>query len=152
MCKGNVAAMQFHPEKSGRTGVDIFTGFLANFAGPHAKHAPLCRPLSAAHGQTTYCRRIIACLDVRQNDQNEVVVTKGDQYNVRLASTEKNAGQVRNLGDPVVLAERYYEQGADEITILNITGYRNPPLKDNAMVKVRQLTTLGLGSLIEDAI
>lgn len=35
------------------------------------------------------------------------------------------AWQVRNLGKPVALAERYYADGADEITFLNITGFRD---------------------------
>lgn len=36
-------------------------------------------------------RRIIACLDVRTNDDGDLVVTKGDQYDVR----EKTEGNVR---------------------------------------------------------
>jgi glutamine amidotransferase/cyclase len=34
------------------------------------------------------------------------------------------AGDVRNLGKPVELAARYFEEGADEVTFLNITGAR----------------------------
>ena len=30
--------------------------------------------------------------------------------------------QVRNLGKPVELAGRYFAEGADEVTFLNITG------------------------------
>jgi glutamine amidotransferase/cyclase len=30
--------------------------------------------------------------------------------------------QVRNLGKPVELAGRYFDEGADEVTFLNITG------------------------------
>ena len=56
---------------------------------------------------------------MRANDQGDLVVTKGDQYDVR------EAGAVRNLGKPVELAERYYQEGADEITFLNITGFRD---------------------------
>ena len=43
-------------------------------------------------------KRVIACLDVRSNDQGDLVVTKGDQYNVREASGDRD---VRNLGLPV---------------------------------------------------
>ena len=71
--------------------------------------------------KTRLAKRIIACLDVRSNDCGDLVVTKGDQYDVR------EQGQVRNLGKPVLLAGRYYEQGADEITFLNITGFTNDP-------------------------
>ena len=31
---------------------------------------------------------------------------------------------MRNLGKPVELAGRYYDEGADEITFLNITAFR----------------------------
>jgi glutamine amidotransferase/cyclase len=58
----------------------------------------------------------------------DLVVTKGDQYDVRekaapattdsssslTGSTPASSGDVRNLGKPVDLARRYYESGADE--------------------------------------
>ena len=85
--------------------------------------------------QTRLAKRIIACLDVRTNDQGDLVVTKGDQYDVR----EK--GDVRNLGKPVDLARRYYDEGADEITFLNITGFRDFPLEDLPMLGVLKRTS-----------
>jgi len=81
-------------------------------------------------------KRIIACLDVRANDTGDLVVTKGDQYDVREA-----AGEVRNLGKPVELARRYYEEGADEITFLNITGFRDFPMQDQPMLEVLRRTS-----------
>jgi glutamine amidotransferase/cyclase len=63
------------------------------------------------------------------------VVTKGDQYDVR----EK--GVVRNFGKPVELAKRYYQEGADEITFLNITGFRDFPLEDMPMLEVLRQTS-----------
>jgi glutamine amidotransferase/cyclase len=80
-------------------------------------------------------KRIIACLDVRSNDQGDLVVTKGDQYDVR------EDGDVRNLGKPVELARRYYQEGADEITFLNITGFRDFPLEDMPMLEVLRQTS-----------
>eukprot|EP00479_Gromia_sphaerica_P003214 TRINITY_DN13756_c0_g1_i1.p1 TRINITY_DN13756_c0_g1~~TRINITY_DN13756_c0_g1_i1.p1 ORF type:complete len:144 (-),score=35.94 TRINITY_DN13756_c0_g1_i1:39-422(-) len=62
---------------------------------------------------TTLCKRVIACLDVRSNDNGDLVVTKGDQYDVR--ENDENR-KVRNLGKPVALARRYYKEGADEVT------------------------------------
>jgi glutamine amidotransferase/cyclase len=62
-------------------------------------------------------------------------VTKGDQYDVR------DRGQVRNLGRPVELARRYYQDGADEITFLNITGFRDFPLEDLPMLEVLRETS-----------
>ncbi|CAK7330795.1 unnamed protein product [Dovyalis caffra] len=77
--------------------------------------------------------QVIACLDVRTNDEGDLVVTKGDQYNVR-EHAEKN--EVRNLGKPVELAGQYYKDGADEISFLNITGFRDFPLGDLPMLQV----------------
>ena len=51
-------------------------------------------------------------------------------------SAEEGSSQVRNLGKPVELATKYYNQGADEITFLNITSFRNSPLKDLPMLQV----------------
>ncbi|MBW1850122.1 MAG: imidazole glycerol phosphate synthase subunit HisF, partial [Deltaproteobacteria bacterium] len=67
-----------------------------------------------------------------------LVVTKGDQYDVR------ENGIVRNLGKPVELARRYYQEGADEITFLNITGFRDFPLEDMPMIKVLKLTSMNV--------
>jgi cyclase len=53
-------------------------------------------------------RRIIACLDVRGG-----VVVKGVRFE-----------HLREVGDPVELAERYERQGADEIVFLDIAASR----------------------------
>jgi glutamine amidotransferase/cyclase len=129
--KGNVIACQFHPEKSGLAGLNIFRNFLA------ATDLTIATPTPAPGNPpaTRLAKRIIACLDVRANDGGDLVVTKGDQYDVR----EK--GEVRNLGKPVDLARRYYEEGADEITFLNITGFRDFPLKDQPMLEVLRRTS-----------
>jgi glutamine amidotransferase/cyclase len=77
----------------------------------------------------------VACLDGRADDTGQLVVTKGDQYDVR------ENGQVRDLGSPVDLARYYYEQGADEITFLNITGFRDFPMEDMPMLEVLRRTS-----------
>ncbi|MCB2214543.1 imidazole glycerol phosphate synthase subunit HisF [Desulfofustis glycolicus] len=130
ICRGNVAAFQFHPEKSGAPGLTILGRFLEN-------ESITVRPGSTtvAGDKTHLAKRVIACLDVRSNDRGDLVVTKGDQYDVRAD------GEVRNLGKPVELAQRYFEEGADEITFLNITGFRDFPLADQPMLEVLRRTS-----------
>ena len=125
--KGNIIATQFHPEKSGQAGHLILQNFLET-------NTATVKPARSS-ANTTLAKRIIACLDVRSNDQGDLVVTKGDQYDVR------EEGSVRNLGKPVELAQRYYGEGADEITFLNITGFRDFPLEDMPMLEVLKQTS-----------
>ncbi|MFZ7128470.1 MAG: imidazole glycerol phosphate synthase subunit HisF, partial [Desulfobacterales bacterium] len=139
---GQVIATQFHPEKSGRAGAML----LRNFIRPQVRSV---RP-PVAPGKTKLAKRIIACLDVRSDDRGDLVVTKGDRYDVR------EHGEVRNMGKPVALAQRYYEEGADEIAFLNITGFRDFPLKDTPMIEVLKQTSrnvfvpLTIGGGIQD--
>lgn len=78
------------------------------------------------------------CLDVRANDQGDLVVTKGDQYDVREDNAE---GDVRNMGKPVDLCKRYFDEGADEVAFLNITSFREQPMGDLPMVRVLEASS-----------
>mmetsp|Transcript_10850 Transcript_10850/g.14105 ORF Transcript_10850/g.14105 Transcript_10850/m.14105 type:complete len:572 (+) Transcript_10850:78-1793(+) len=132
--KGNIVATQFHPEKSGQTGLKVFNAFLEKAGQLNPSPTPLIVPEDA---QTRIAKRVIACLDVRSNDQGDLVVTKGDQYDVRESAEEgQGRGEVRNLGKPVALCSRYYEQGADEVTFLNITSFRQCVIGDLPMLQV----------------
>jgi cyclase len=55
-------------------------------------------------------KRVIPCLDVHDGK-----VTRGIQFG------KAEAGELRNVGDPVELALRYNEQGADEMVFFDIT-------------------------------
>jgi len=161
VAKGNVVATQFHPEKSGVAGLRVIRAFL-NGEGAKALLGSSSTPVldgadarqspSSSLGLT---RRLIACLDVRTNDAGDLVVTKGDQYDVREKS---EARDVRNLGKPVELARRYYEQGADEVTFLNITSFRDLPLADLPMLEILRRTSetvfvpLTIGGGIRDTV
>lgn len=125
--RGNCVATQFHPEKSGAGGLELLNRWLTGVA-PEKSMAVIPGPPLAPPPPA---RRIIACLDVRSNDAGDLVVTKGDQYDVRESG---EANEVRNLGKPVALAERYYHEGADEVSFLNITAYRDLVLADQPML------------------
>lgn len=110
--KGNVVAAQFHPEKSGRVGLNMIRQFLersgrmmmvdgvcagsddnsninsASASDSDRKHPKLSSidDLSR-YRDTVRAKRVIACLDVRSNDSGDLVVTKGDQYDVREKAT-----------------------------------------------------------------
>lgn len=140
--KGNIVATQFHPEKSGELGIKIIKNFLNSFPISSKPVTIPCEP-PIVNGQTQLGCRVIACLDVRSNDQGDLVVTKGEQYDVREQSITESSqpatkpkGAVRNLGKPVELARRYYKEGADEIVFLNITSFKNCPLHDLPMLEV----------------
>ncbi|KAG0348144.1 Histidine biosynthesis bifunctional protein hisB, partial [Gamsiella multidivaricata] len=176
--RGNIFCTQFHPEKSGFAGVNVLKAFLDGTAGMGAeadlellrtqigqdRRIPgalslLAPEYAVPNSVDEFTKRIVACLDVRANDQGDLVVTKGDQYDVREQKADgAGSGDVRNLGKPVELARRYFEEGADEITFLNITSFRNCPLLDMPMLEVLRRTSesvfvpLTIGGGIKDVV
>lgn len=130
--KGNVFGTQFHPEKSGDAGLKIIQAWMTESESSRSSAPPTPRISRPPKPQDGLTKRIVACMDVRSNDQGDLVVTKGDQYDVR----EKGEGSVRNLGKPVALAARYFNAGADELCLMNITSFRHSPLRDQPMLAV----------------
>ncbi len=153
LAKGKIFATQFHPEKSGVAGLRVLKAFLDGRLFEDWKETGL-----PGKPREELTRRIIACLDVRTNDEGDLVVTKGDQYDVREKGSVEAGGKVRNLGKPVDMAGRYYEQGADEVTFLNITSFRKCPLKDTPMLEILRRTSetvfvpLTIGGGIRDTV
>ncbi len=156
--RGHLCATQFHPEKSGSAGLRLLDNFLRaeDLAGTPSTTTAFSRvPTTIGdNGKIGLAKRVVACLDVRENDAGDLVVTKGDQYDVR----DKEGGHVRNLGKPVELAERYYNEGADEVCFLNITSFRGEPVSEAPMLEVlrrvsrRVFVPLCIGGGIRDYI
>ncbi|KAG6041980.1 hypothetical protein E4U41_007499 [Claviceps citrina] len=144
VARGNIYATQFHPEKSGVAGLRTIRAFLTGEgaatlgASTSTSTSTDTVHLPASGPRPGLTRRLIACLDVRTNNQGDLVVTKGDQYDVREKDDARN---VRNLGKPVEMAKKYYEDGADEVTFLNITSFRDCPIADLPMLEVLRQTS-----------
>ena len=94
--KGALLACQFHPEKSGRVGLELLRRWLAD---------EQCIVPAASSAISTLARRVIPCLDVRNGR-----VTKGVKFKNNI-----------DLGDPVEMAVAYSDGGADELVFYDIT-------------------------------
>src|SRR3974390_687306 len=71
---------------------------------------PLITRVKISQSQPWIPKRVIPCLDVHAGQ-----VTRGVQFG------RAESGELRNVGDPVELALRYNEQGADEMVFFDIT-------------------------------
>lgn len=70
----------------------------------------LCFGRCRVFNDNVIAKRVIPCLDVHDGQ-----VTRGVQFG------KAEAGELRNVGDPVELAMRYNQQGADEMVFFDIT-------------------------------
>ncbi len=105
--RGHVAGVQFHPEKSGDTGIRILGNWLDRVRGAGPGPTPQASGLQASKAPSLHAlsKRVIACLDVRDGK-----VVKGVNFE-----------GLRDAGDPSALAAHYNRAGIDELVILDVT-------------------------------
>ena len=79
-------------------------------------------------------KRIIPCLDTTLDEQGKAIVVKGVRFE-----------GLRYAGDPVKLAEKYDDEGADEIAFLDISAsYEKRPIIIDTVRKVAELVSIPL--------
>lgn len=99
----NFEGVQWHPEKSGEAGDRLLRAFADRCAG---RDAAATGPSALMVGDRDgLAVRVIPCLDVAGGR-----VVKGTRFD-----------DLRDAGDPVELARRYCNAGADELVFLDIT-------------------------------
>jgi len=127
--KDNVTGFQFHPEKSGSYGLEVLKRclttpvILANTGIQSAKNnwVPVFAGMTK---KTNLVPRIIPCLDVANGR-----VVKGTNFK-----------QLLDMGDPIELALKYENQGADEIVFLDIKASIDKQASALTMIKKVAMT------------
>ncbi|GAA5932165.1 imidazoleglycerol-phosphate synthase [Sporobolomyces koalae] len=141
--KGNIFATQFHPEKGGRAGLEVLKAWLTateqggiGMIDTSKKELRDTQQVEEDLVRKGFTKRIVACLDVRANDDGDLVVTKGDQYDVREDDEKDEA-------EPVSGAPEESSTTADSATVAtttlpSATSDAPPPAK-----RQRQVRNLG---------
>ncbi|KWU44108.1 Imidazoleglycerol phosphate synthase [Rhodotorula sp. JG-1b] len=151
--KGNVFGTQFHPEKSGKAGLALIDGWLKSTDAPTKEGGKGLldvsdKPLRAQADidadlvRKGFTKRIVACLDVRANDQGDLVVTKGDQYDVREAEESATTADEHASGAPEESSETSPSAPVAEPTLPSSTVSADPSEPPPAK-RQRQVRNLG---------
>ncbi|GAA6015894.1 hypothetical protein JCM11491_007228 [Sporobolomyces phaffii] len=137
--KGNIFATQFHPEKGGKAGLDVLEAWLdatkEGGSGMVDTSKKAVRESTAVADDLVrkgFTKRVVACLDVRANDNGDLVVTKGDQYDVRESDDQDDAAS----GAPEESASTSPSDPVASTTLPSATS--EPPAK-----RQRQVRNLG---------
>ncbi|GAA6003152.1 imidazoleglycerol-phosphate synthase [Rhodotorula paludigena] len=149
--RGNVFGTQFHPEKSGKAGLAVVEAWLkATDTSKGGKGMldtsvkPL-RPMEDVNADLVrkgFTKRIVACLDVRANDQGDLVVTKGDQYDVREAEESATTADEGPSGAPEESSTTAPDAPVAETTLPTSTVSSDPSAPPPAK-RQRQVRNLG---------
>ncbi|GJN87364.1 hypothetical protein Rhopal_000313-T1 [Rhodotorula paludigena] len=149
--RGNVFGTQFHPEKSGKAGLAVVEAWLkATDTSKGGKGMldtsvkPL-RPMDDVNADLIrkgFTKRIVACLDVRANDQGDLVVTKGDQYDVREAGESATTADEGPSGAPEESSATAPDAPVAETTLPTSTVSSDPSAPPPAK-RQRQVRNLG---------
>ncbi|GAA6051624.1 hypothetical protein JCM3770_001199 [Rhodotorula araucariae] len=149
--KGNVFGTQFHPEKSGPAGLAVVEAWLTATDPSKGGKGMLdtsVKPLRPSEDvdadlvRKGFTKRIVACLDVRANDQGDLVVTKGDQYDVREAD-EPTPADGDASGAPEESAETSPSAPVAETTLPIASTISSDPSAPPPAKRQRQVRNLG---------
>ncbi|BGP38571.1 Histidine biosynthesis bifunctional protein hisB [Rhodotorula kratochvilovae] len=150
--KGNVFGTQFHPEKSGPAGLAVVEAWLRatdpskggkGMLDTSVKPLRPTEDVDADLVRKGFTKRIVACLDVRANDNGDLVVTKGDQYDVREADEPAPSADGDTSGAPEESAETSPSAPVAETTLPTASTVSSDPSAPPPAKRQRQVRNLG---------
>lgn len=95
-----VFSTQFHPKKSGAAGLRLINAWLRKPERVRADARPTLRVPRASRPKDGLMKCTIACMDVCANNNSDLVVTEGDQYDVCEKATTPVAAPTSTMHTP----------------------------------------------------